>query len=203
MGPRRRGAGALGELARMLDPRLLAHLGKVARFYSYAHVEPRRRLTAGPGLRMSPTASLRNGERITLGAGVHVGERCYLWAGDTSGRIRLGDDVLLAPEVFITASNYGTVAGRRVMSQPKREADVTIGDDVWLGARVVVLPGVTIGDGAIVGACSVVTKDVPPNAIAVGVPARVVAWREGAGPAANGVAAPGAASGGSRSGGAA
>lgn len=177
----RRGAG-LAEVARMLDPRLLAHLLKVARFYAYGHVEPRRRLTAGPGLRMSPTASLRNGERITLGRGVHVGERCYLWAGDTVGRIRIGDDVLLAPEVFLTASNYGTVAGRRVMEQPKREADVVIGDDVWLGARVVVLPGVTVGAGAIVGAGSVVTKDVPPNAIAAGIPARVVAWREGAAP---------------------
>ena len=173
----RRGAG-LGELARMLDPRLLGHLAKVARFYAYSHLEPRRRLTAGPGLRMSPTASLRNGERITLGRGVHVGERCYLWAGEATGRIRIGDDVLLAPEVFITASNYGTVAGRPVMAQPKREADVVVGDDVWLGTRVVVLPGVTVGDGAIVGAGSVVTKDVPPGAIAVGVPARVVAWRE-------------------------
>ena len=194
MGARRRGPGALGELARMLDPRLLAHLVKVARFYAYAHVEPRRRLTAGPGLRMSPTASLRNGERIVVGRGVHVGERCYLWAGDRTGRIRLGDDVLLAPEVFITASNYGTVAGRPVLTQPKREADVTIGDDVWLGARVVVLPGVTIGAGAIVGAGSVVTKDVPPDAIVVGVPARVVAWREGSGPPADAATEPAGAS---------
>ncbi|GEN79713.1 hypothetical protein N867_16365 [Actinotalea fermentans ATCC 43279 = JCM 9966 = DSM 3133] len=180
----RRGAGwsAVAELARMLDPRLVAHLAKVARFYAYTHVEPRRRLSAGPGLRMSPTASLRNGERITLGRGVHVGERCSLWAGDTSGRIRIGDDVLLAPEVFLTASNYGTAAGRLMAEQPRREADVVIGNDVWLGARVVVLPGVRVGDGAVVGAGSVVTKDVPPNAIAVGVPARVVSWREGAAP---------------------
>lgn len=179
MGGARRRRALLAEVARMADPRLLAHLLKVARFHAYGHVEPRRRLTAGPGLRMSPTASLRNGERITLGRDVHVGERCYLWAGDTTGRILIGDDVLLAPEVFLTASNYGTAAGRLVREQPKREADVVIGDDVWLGARVVVLPGVTVGDGAIVGAGSVVTKDVPANAIAVGVPARVVAWREG------------------------
>ncbi len=178
------GAGAGRELVRMLHPRLLAHLAKVVRYHAYSHVEPRRRLTAGPGLRMSPTASLRNGERIVLGRDVHVGERCYLWAGDSTGTIRLGDKVLLAPEVFITASNYGTVAGTPIMDQPKREADIVIGDDVWLGARVVVLPGVTIGDGVIVGAGSVVSKDLPANAIAVGSPAKVVAWREGAGPAA-------------------
>ncbi len=176
--------GVLGELRRMLDPRLAAHLAKVARFYAYAHLEQRRRLTAGPGLRMSPTASMRNGERITLGRDVHVGERCYLWAGDGHGRITLGDQVLLAPEVFITASNYGVAPGVAVMDQPKREADVVVGSDVWLGARVVVLPGVTIGDGVVVGAGAVVTKDLPAGCIAGGIPAKVLAWRDGVGPAA-------------------
>lgn len=171
--------GLLGALRRVADPGLLVHLAKVARFYSYAHVQPRRRITAGPGLRMSPVASLRNGERIVLGSDVHVGERCFLWAGDSTGRIVLGDKVLLAPEVFITASNYGLAHGTPVMDQPKREADVVIGSDVWLGARVVVLPGVTIGDGAVVGAASVVSRSLPAHCIAVGSPARVVGWRDG------------------------
>ena len=164
-------------VVRLLHPRLAIHLLKVARFWSYAHVEPRRRMQAGPGLRMSPTVSLRNGERITLGREVHVGERCSLWAGDSTGRITLGDNALLAPEVFITASNYRVEPGTPVMYQDKREADVAIGSDVWLGAKVVVLPGVTIGDGAVVGAGSVVTKDLPAGCIAVGSPAKVVAWR--------------------------
>jgi acetyltransferase-like isoleucine patch superfamily enzyme len=183
-GPGRRTEGALTTLRRMADPALLAHLAKIARFWSYAHVQPRRRMTAGPGLRMSPLASLRNGERIVLGRDVHVGERCSLWAGDSMGRIVLGDQVLLAPEVFITASNYGVVHGVPVMTQPKREADVVIGSDVWLGVRVVVLPGVTIGDGAVVGAGSVVSRSLPAQCIAVGSPARVVGWREGYVPAA-------------------
>lgn len=176
--PRATGAAAL------LSPALLVHLAKVARFYSYSHVEPRRRLTAGPGLRMSPTASLRNGERIVLGRDVHVGEGSCLWAGNSAGRIVLGDHALLGPGVFVTASNYRTVAGTPVMDQPKVERDVVIGADVWLGARVVVLPGVTIGDGAIVGAGSVVTRSLPADCIAVGSPARVVGYREGASPAA-------------------
>jgi acetyltransferase-like isoleucine patch superfamily enzyme len=173
------GANSVSALADALDPRLLLHLVKVARFYSYAHVEPRRRMVAGPGPRMSPTASLRNGERITLGREVLVGGRSSLWAGDSAGRITIGDNALLAPEVFITASNYLTEPGVPVMHQPKREADVTIGSDVWLGARVVVLPGVTIGDGAIVGAGAVVRHSLPAGSIAVGTPARVVAWRDG------------------------
>lgn len=163
-------------------PRLAIHLLKVARFWSYAHVEPRRRMRAGPGLRMSPTASLRNGERITVGREVHVGERCSLWAGDSTGRITLGDNALLAPEVFITASNYRVEPDTPVMYQEKEEADVVIGADVWLGAKVIVLPGVTIGDGAVVGAGSVVTKDLPAGCVAVGSPARVVGWRGGAPP---------------------
>jgi acetyltransferase-like isoleucine patch superfamily enzyme len=161
---------------------------KVVRYYSYAHVTPRRAMTAGPGLALSPTASLRNGERITLGREVHVGERTCLWAGDGTGTITIGDNALLAPEVFVTASNYGTRTGSPVMYQDKVEKDVVIGADVWLGARVVVLPGVTIGDGAVVGAGSVVTKDLPPSCLAVGAPARVVGWREGATPTAEGSA---------------
>lgn len=67
--------------------------------------------------------------------------------------------------------------GRSFREQPRRERDVVIGNDVWLGARVVVTAGVTIGDGCIVGAGAVVTKDLPANCIAAGVPARVIAQR--------------------------
>lgn len=173
-------ARLLASVRRVLHPQTLLHLAKIVNFYSYAHIEPRRRLTAGPGLRMAPNASLRNGERITLGREVHVGERSCLWAGDNSGRITLGDNALLGPEVFITASNYQTKPGTPVMYQDKDERDVVIGADVWLGARVVVLPGVTIGDGAVVGAGAVVAKSLPAGCVAVGTPARVVAWRSGA-----------------------
>lgn len=166
----------------LLRPSTLLHLAKVVRFHVYSHAVPRRELTAGPGLRMSPTASLRNGSRIRLGRDVHVGEHCSLWAGNSAGTITLGDNALLAPGVFITASNYGTAPGVPVMDQEKIERDVVVGADVWLGARVIVLPGVTIGDGAVVGAGAVVAHDLPAGCIAVGVPARVVAWRDGVGP---------------------
>lgn len=83
----------------------------------------------------------------------------------------------MGPSVLVTAANYRFNDGQPVTSQAMDEADVVIGDDVWLGARVMVMPGVTIGDGAIIAAGAVVTKDIPAFAIAAGVPAKVVGER--------------------------
>ena len=172
MGPR-----LLRALRSVLDPRPWLHVLRLVHFHNYSHVAQVRRAHIGPGVALAPNASLRGGERITIGAGAHVGAYCSLWAGDTTGRITLGAKALLGPEVFITASNYRTAPGTPVMDQERLEADVVIGDDVWLGARVIVLPGVTVGDGCVVGAGSVVTRDLEPGSIAVGSPARVVGHR--------------------------
>jgi len=161
----------------VLDPRAWLHVLRLVHFYNYSHVGQLRRARIGPGAKIAPNVSLRSGERIEIGARAHVGAYCSLWAGDES-RIVLGEDALLGPEVYITASNYEIAPDRPVMTQPHREADVIIGRDVWLGARVVVLAGVTIGDGCVVGAGSVVTRSLPPYSIAVGAPARIVGRRE-------------------------
>ncbi len=166
-----------GAVASVCDPRTYLHVFRLIHYYSYSHVQPRRKLTAGPGTGIAPNVSLRNGERIQTGRGCHIGEGCFLWAGDTTGKIDLGDHVSLAPGVFITASDYQFVSGIPFREQPKRERDIRIGNDVWLGAGVVVTAGVTIGEGCIVGAGAVVTKDLPAGSIAVGVPAKVVGQR--------------------------
>lgn len=134
-------------------------------------------MQVGAGSGIAPNVSLRNGERIMLGRGCQIGESCFLWAGDTKGRIEIGDHVSLAPGVFITASDYQFAAGIPFREQPKRERDIRIGNDVWLGAGVVVTAGVTIGDGCIVGAGAVVTKDIPGGCVAAGVPARIIGQR--------------------------
>lgn len=171
--------GDTGGVRRSLtDLRTYVHALRLAHFYSYAHVQQVRRLSLGSGVSLSPNASLRNAERISIGDRSHIGEYCDLWAGDSRGRIVIGADCLLAPRVMITASNYGTVLGMPPGAQPKVERDVVIGDGVWLGANVVVAAGVTIGDGAIVGAGAVVTRDLPADCIAGGVPARVIGWRK-------------------------
>ena len=165
-------------VASALDPRVYAHGVKLLHYFNYTHVSQRRLVHMGSGVRFAPNVSIHNGERITIGRDCHIGERSYLWAGDSTGRIVIGDYVSLAPEVFITASDYQFVAGRPFRQQPKRERDVVIGRDVWLGARVIVTAGVTIGDGCIVGAGAVVTRDLPANSIAVGVPAKPVGQRQ-------------------------
>jgi acetyltransferase-like isoleucine patch superfamily enzyme len=167
----------------ILDPRVYLHGLRLLHFWNYAHVSPRRSLTLGPGVELAPNISFRNGERIEIGARSHIGEYCSLWAGDTAGRIVIGEDALFGPRVYITASNYRYDAGSPIMRQARFEDDVVIGADVWLGAGVVVLPGVSIGAGSVVAAGAVVTKSLPPCSVAAGVPARVVKQRVGSAPA--------------------
>ena len=169
--------GLRGVLRSVVDPRTLLHLVRVAHFYGYSHVQEVRKLHRGAQVSFAPTVSFRNAERIFLGSDTHIGEGSVIWAGDSSARVVLGTKCLLAPNVTITASNYGIVRGTPVMDQRKIEKDIVIGPGVWLGANVVVTAGVTIGAGAIVGAGAVVTRDLPENCIAGGVPARVIGQR--------------------------
>ncbi|MBR1780653.1 MAG: sugar O-acetyltransferase [Oscillospiraceae bacterium] len=108
------------------------------------------------------------------GKNIHIGERAYINSNCTmqdQGGIFIGNDVLIGHNAMIATLNHDFDPMKRGDLHP---APVHIGSRVWLGANVTVLPGVTIGDGAIIAAGAVVTKDVPANAIAAGVPARVI-----------------------------
>jgi acetyltransferase-like isoleucine patch superfamily enzyme len=112
--------------------------------------------------------------RIELGRQVFVGFNSEF---DISEGLRIGDSVLIAPGCFITDHNHRHSACMTIASQGCEAKSVLIEDDVWLGAHVVVLPGVTIGRGAIVAAGAVVTQDVVPMSIVAGVPARLISVR--------------------------
>lgn len=120
---------------------------------------------------VSDTASLQLSDYVFLGRGVEI---------DVLGAVAVGAHTVIAPRCFITDHNHGTLQGLRIDQQPCPIDPVVIGADVWLGTGVVVLPGVTIGDGAVVGANSVVTRDVAPMTVVAGAPARFLCMRPGA-----------------------
>ena len=107
------------------------------------------------------------------GGEITIGEHCFFnYAVDLHCKrsITFGDRVLLGPYVAI-ADNQGHAVEPGVPDDPK---PVVIGDNVWIGRRAMVMPGVTIGAGTVVGAGSIVTRDLEPGVLAVGAPARVV-----------------------------
>jgi acetyltransferase-like isoleucine patch superfamily enzyme len=107
-------------------------------------------------------------ECISFESRVDVGENVVM---RNDGGIYIGKDVLIADDVTITSQVHPTCPPRwgRVVSKPVR-----IGNEVWIGANAIILPGVTIGEGSIVAAGAVVTDDVPSFSIVAGVPARVI-----------------------------
>ena len=128
----------------------------------------------------------------SVGKNVNIGLKCFIhknteignnsgvgFACEINNGVKIGDNVMMGPQVLIYTQNHCTSD----VNVPMREQgmlglkNVIIQDDVWIGARVCILPGVTIGKGAIVGACAVVSKDVPPYSVFVGNPGRVVKTR--------------------------
>ena len=96
-----------------------------------------------------------------------------------SSHVTIGNDVMMGPDCMIFTANH-SMQRRDIpmrLQGHEKPRPVTIGNDVWIGGRVIILPGVHIGDGAVIGAGSVVTKDVPPFAIVGGNPAKVIKER--------------------------
>lgn len=109
-----------------------------------------------------------------FGRNIRLGERVFINSGarfQDQGGITIGDDALIGHNAVLATLNHDLDPSRRADMRP---APIVIGRGVWIGANVTVLPGVTIGDDAVVAAAAVVTRDVPAGAVVVGAPARVV-----------------------------
>jgi acetyltransferase-like isoleucine patch superfamily enzyme len=137
-----------------------------------------------PSVRIGPDSGAYVGTYFDLGpqGEVEIGRYCAV-VGTTfasNDRIVIGDYTLIAYGVVIAGSAFAIPAGARVAmgedSRPGAQRDVTIGSDVWIGARAVVLGGSNVGNGAIIGAAAVVDGEVPEYAVAAGNPARIVGW---------------------------
>ncbi len=134
---------------------------------------------AGSNVNVEHGASFGAGRAVQIGDNSGIGVDCRV-----PSDVCLGRDVMMGPEVLIVGGNQNHRFDD--LTRPMRlqghapSAPVVIEDDVWLGARAIVLPGVRIGRGAVIGAGAIVTKDVPPYAVCVGNPARVVRFRNAA-----------------------
>jgi acetyltransferase-like isoleucine patch superfamily enzyme len=142
------------------------------------HIAPLRSPGVSADAWISPLASLRFADRVEIGPRAAVGPFASVWGGVSSAWARVGAEAQLGPGSLIVAGNHRVDGPGAVRRLGFDEVDVTIGEGAWLGANVVVI-GCRVGEGAVVGAGSVVTSDIPPGAVAVGVPARVVRQREG------------------------
>jgi acetyltransferase-like isoleucine patch superfamily enzyme/GT2 family glycosyltransferase len=158
----------------VLDPRAYIHMLRIVNYWNYTHARPRRSLNLGRKVEISPDAVFANPTRIEIGARSIVTSMVRVLAGGIHGRIRIGENVMIGPGALLTAATYRTDEAGPFRDRAMEERDVIVEDNVWIGAGAVVLPGVHIGTGAIIGAGSVVTKDVPAGAVHVSAASRVV-----------------------------
>lgn len=126
-----------------------------------------------PTFRLFPPFYTDCGINITLGKNVFINSNCKF---QDQGGITIGDNVLIGHNVVIATINHDLNPKKRADMYPK---PVKIGNNVWIGSNVVILGGVTIEEGAVIGAGSIVTKDVPKNAVAFGSPCKVQKFIEG------------------------
>lgn len=112
---------------------------------------------------------------LFIGDNVYIGDQVNIRA--MGGIIRIGSNVLIANQVTIVASNHGIQLNEPIIEQAWRRGDVSIEDNVWIGAGVVVLPNAMIRQGAVIAAGAVVRGEVPSNTIYGGIPARKISDR--------------------------
>ena len=182
-----------GELYNSRDPALLAtaHRARalLAAYAATASTDAERRraiLTdllgdVGSDVWIEPPFFCDYGENVYLGAGSFVNVNCVFL---DSAEIRIGANALIGPGVQMLTASHPLRAADRIIPVEKRvlgespyrtqAAPIRIGDNVWIGAATLVMPGVTIGDNTTIGAGSIVTSDITANVLAVGQPCRVV-----------------------------
>lgn len=131
---------------------------------------------AGRNINIEKGAYFGDGSQIEIGDNSGIGVDCR-----ACGPVKIGDNIMMGPDVIILTINHkhNRLDIPMLEQGHKSPEPVTIGDDVWIGTRAVILPGISIGRGAIIGAAAVVTKDVPEYAIVCGNPASVIKYRTG------------------------
>ena len=141
-----------GGIRRLLASKVIKHCGKNVNIEKHAEFTP----------------------ELSVGDNSGIGVNCQLY-----GPITIGNNVLMGPEVVIYTQNHKYESKKEtIISQGYQPfKPVTIGDDVWIGRRAMIMAGVSIGSGAVIAAGSVITKDIPEYAVVGGVPAKIIKYR--------------------------
>lgn len=164
----------------LIDPYAQLHIGNDVEFRADVEirVHGNSSVNIGDGVRLDRGIRIlaANSSKIEIGSGVRIGIGSVLNGGDS---ITIGDKVLISGFVYLQTSMHGHKS-RDILIQDQgySHAPVIIGTDAWLGAHVVIMPGINVGAGAIVGSNAVVTADVDPNSIVTGIPAKVMRLRD-------------------------
>jgi maltose O-acetyltransferase len=123
----------------------------------------------GEGSHIHAQVIIHSPDKVRIGKNVNIVEFVHMWGG---GGIEIGDNVIVASHTVITSETHNKYA--RLFRESTQCSPVSIGDNCWIGAGAIILPGVHIGQGCVIGAQAVVTRDIPPHSIVVGVPAHVI-----------------------------
>ena len=131
----------------------------------------------GKNLKTLPITTIENPAGVTIGDNVWISKNVALYA---SNGIKIGNDVIIAKDVSLISGDHDFSQKNLRINEQGMKTDkipITIGNDVWIGEKAIILKKVSVGDGCIIGAGSVVTKDLPPFSIAAGNPARIIKTR--------------------------
>ena len=157
---------------RLLAP-LYQHRGRDSKIYRSVRMDtpPYRRFSLGQKSVIESYSCINNAV-----GDVVIGDHTRIGLHNTIiGPVTIGSHVNLAQGITVTALNHNFEAPeRRIDEQGVSTQQVIIGDDIWIGANAVVLPGVTVGNHCVIAAGAVVTKDVPPHSLVAGVPAKII-----------------------------
>lgn len=126
------------------------------------------------GVNIEHGAFFASGQEIQIGENSALGINCRV-----SGPLTIGKDVMMGPDVIVYTQNhsFNKIDVPMIKQGNTEKEEVIIEDDVWIGARTIILPGIKIGRGSIIGAGSIVTKDVEPYTIVAGNPAKIIRRR--------------------------
>lgn len=162
----------------ILDLSLFTDYCRMLAYYSVNHTIGKKKAKIGKGSKVHATVILRQGYNIEIGEGCLINHNNVLQAGKVDGKIKIGNYVHTGANVMIIAFNHAFDTREiPTIKQDYYDADVLIGDDVWIGGGSIILPGVNIGRGAIIAAGAVVNCDVPEYTIVGGVPAKIIKER--------------------------